>query len=68
MSRGNILATAGTMDDILSSIADFYCGSTKRLVETGPGSWKVVSMDGSRDLSGVRVTLFKSRYRFEMVA
>jgi hypothetical protein len=66
--KNNTLATAGTIDGILSAISDFYCGSIKQLIPTGDSAWKVSSADGARDAQGVRVVLAKGRYRFEMVA
>lgn len=65
-NKGNILATAGTLESIREAIIDFYCGPVKTLEADGPDRWRVIGRDGLPHI-GVVVVLRRGRYRFEMV-
>ena len=69
MSKGNLLASAGTLESIREAITDFYCGSSKTLIPDGADKWRVVGTYDSEAIPmlGVIVVKRRGRYRFEMV-
>ena len=67
MAKPQLLASAGTLDDVGALIARFYGGSTKTLIKQSPGQWSIAHARGDF-IAGVRVILRKGRYRFESFA
>jgi hypothetical protein len=67
MSKTSLLASAGSLDAIAKSVAAFYCGEAKNLVEQEPGTWAICTPSTGKLLAGVRVVKARGRFRFEMV-
>ena len=67
-NKPQLLASAGTLEDIGALIARFYGGEAKPLRELGSGIWELLRAEGKDALKGVRVVLRAGRYRFEMLA
>ena len=65
--KGNLLATAGTLEDIRQSVCRFYCGESKTLIPTGDDSWKIIGTYNGKEAPGTRVVRKRGRYRFEMI-
>lgn len=66
--QSNLLATAGTIEDIRQSVCRFYGGDSKTLIPTGDHSWKVIGTYTGKEALGVIVRRARGRFRFEMVA
>ena len=63
-TKPQLLASAGTLDQIGQCIANFYGGEHKELfARAGGESWSVLGRNGA--IPGVRVVLLRGRYRFE---
>lgn len=62
----DLLASAGTLDEIRRSITDFYAGTLTTLAPDGADAWKIKRASDGKELEGVRVTRKRGRFRFEM--
>lgn len=62
----NLLASAGTLDDIRAAVCRFYGGDSKTLVPTGADAWKIIGTYSGKPVAGVVVRRLRGRYRFEM--
>ena len=69
--KSQLIASAGTKDDIAECIRDFYCGEVKTLVPVKENvvniEWKLVSTHSGKTVDNVRVIYKRGRYRFEAV-
>lgn len=63
-----LLASASTMPEILTSVTRFYGGEQKDVQSRLEGHWTLHSKKTGREIPGVRIILHKGRYRFEAVS
>lgn len=62
----NLLASAGTLDDIRAAVCRFYGGDSKTLVPTGDNAWQIIGTYSGKPASGAIVRRVRGRFRFEM--
>jgi hypothetical protein len=68
MPSTNLLATAGSLQDLRQSIIDYYGGTDVTLSPgSTPGEWQVLITSSGLPIYGVRVRSQRYRYRFEQV-
>lgn len=66
MPSKDLLATAGTLENLRQSIVRFYCGAEITLQPIAAGEWRVLNTASGAELRGVRVRQQGRRFRFEM--
>ena len=62
-----LLASAPTLEKLSESITCFYAGEEKEIVPESDGIWRVCFKDNGMPMIGVRVRLYRNRYRFETI-